>query len=221
MSVYLTGRRLDLLPLHAGQFLNVRFLDGPGWSRANPFSLSAAPDGRSLRITAKALGDGSARLARLRPGTRVIFEGPYGRLSRRARTRPGVLLIGAGVGITPIRALAEGLDYAPGEGVLLQRFTAEPLFERELAVLEQERGLKVLLLPGPRPQPGSVLGPAARGHDLHALRWWVPDVAERDVFLCGPTPWIAGVRATPHCGRCPRRPDPHRELRMVILCAAS
>ena len=63
VSVYLTGRRLDRLPLRAGQFLNVRFLDGPGWTRANPFSLSAAPDGRSLRITAKALGDGSARLA--------------------------------------------------------------------------------------------------------------------------------------------------------------
>ena len=56
VSVYLTGRRLDRLPVRAGQFLTVRFLDGPGWSRANPFSLSAAPDGRSLRITAKALG---------------------------------------------------------------------------------------------------------------------------------------------------------------------
>ena len=120
VSVYLTGRRLDRLPVRAGQFLNVRFLDGPGWSRANPFSLSAAPDGRSLRITAKALGDGSARLAHLRPGTRVLFEGPYGRLSSRARTRPKVLLAGAGVGITPLRALAEGLAYAPGDAVLLR-----------------------------------------------------------------------------------------------------
>ena len=84
VSVYLTGRRLDRLPVRAGQFLNVRFLDGPGMTRANPFSLSARP-GRSLRITAKALGDGSARLAHLRPGTRVLFEGPYGRLSSRAR----------------------------------------------------------------------------------------------------------------------------------------
>jgi predicted ferric reductase len=192
-SVYLTGRRLDRLPLQAGQFLNVRFLDGPGWTRANPFSLSAAPDGRSLRITAKALGEGSGRLARLQPGTRVMMEGPYGRLSSRARIRPGVLLIGAGVGITPIRALAEGLDYAPGEAVLLQRFTAEPLFQAELTVLARERGLRVLSLPGPRPHPDSVLGPAAGDDELRALRWWVPDVAERDVFLCGPTRWTTGV----------------------------
>ncbi len=44
----------------AGQFLTWRFLTGPGWTRAHPYSLSAAPDGRSLRITVKALGDGSA-----------------------------------------------------------------------------------------------------------------------------------------------------------------
>ena len=159
VSVYLIGRRLDRLPVRAGQFLNVRFLDGAGWSRANPFSLSAAPDGRSLRITAKAVGDGSARLAHLRPGTRVLFEGPYGRLSSRARTRRRVLLAGAGVGITPLRALAEGFDYAPGEVILLQRYTGEPLFVRELQVLAAEKGLLVLDLPGPRADAG--LGPGA------------------------------------------------------------
>ena len=53
VSVYLTGRRLDRLPLRAGQFLNVRFLSRPGWTRANPFSLSIAPNSHTLRITAK------------------------------------------------------------------------------------------------------------------------------------------------------------------------
>lgn len=193
VSVYLTGRRLDRLPVRAGQFLTVRFLDGSGWTRANPFSLSAAPDGRSLRITAKALGDGSSRLARLRPGTRVLFEGPYGRLSDRARTQPRVLLMGAGVGITPIRALAEGLEYTPGDAILLQRYTAEPLFDAELAVLAKERGLQAWSLPGPRTSAGSVLGPVAGPDELAALLRWVPDVADRDVFLCGPTAWTGGV----------------------------
>lgn len=192
VSVYLAGRRLDRLPVRAGQFLTVRFLDGPGWSRANPFSLSAAPDGRSLRITAKALGAGSARLAHLRPGTRVLFEGPYGRLTERARTRPKVLLAGAGVGVTPLRALAEGLAYAPGDAVLLDRFTAEPLFVAELQALVAEKGLRVIGLPGPRRRPDSVLGPAGGDDELATLLRWVPDLAERDVFLCGPTAWTAG-----------------------------
>ena len=195
VSVYLTGRRLDRLPVRAGQFLNVRFLDGTGWTRSNPFSISAAPDGRSLRITAKIVGDGSARLARLRPGTRVLFEGPYGRLSERARTQPKVLLMGAGVGITPIRALAEGLAYAPGAAVLMQRFTSESLFDAELDVLARERGLTVWSLPGRRTHEGSVLGTAAGPDELNALLHWVPGIAEHDVFLCGPTVWTNGIEA--------------------------
>jgi predicted ferric reductase len=143
-SVYLTGHRLDRLPLRAGQFINVRFLSRPGWTRANPFSLSIAPNGHTLRITAKILGEGSARLAHLRPGTRVLFEGPYGRLSSRVRTQRKLVLAGAGVGITPLRALAEGLDYAPGEAIMLQRYTAEPLFERELEILAAKKGLQLV-----------------------------------------------------------------------------
>jgi predicted ferric reductase len=197
ISVYLTGKRLHRLPVEAGQFLSWRFLTRTGWTRAHPYSLSAAPDGRSLRITVKALGDGSAAAGDLRPGTRVLVEGPYGRLSARARTRPRIALIGAGVGVTPLRALAEGLDYEPGDALLLQRYTDHPLFQRELEALIDERGLQVLWLPGRRRAAeswlGDGVGPAS---DLAALRFWVPDIAERDVFVCGPQPWAESVRRT-------------------------
>jgi ferredoxin-NADP reductase len=194
VSVYLTGHRLDRLPLRAGQFINIRFLSRPGWTRANPFSLSIAPNSRTLRITAKALGDGSTRLAYLRPGTWALFEGPYGRLSSRARTQRKVLLAGAGVGITPLRALAEGLEYAPGEAIMLQRYTAEPLFKGELQALAAHRGLRVVDLPGPRHTSTSVLGPAARGlSEMIALQRWIPDIAEREAFLCGPSTWTDGM----------------------------
>jgi predicted ferric reductase len=196
VSVYMAGRP-GAVPVEAGQFYNFRFLTGRGWSRANPYSLSAAPDGRSLRITAKVVGDGSAALTRLHRGTRVLVEGPYGRLSARARTRPRVALIGAGVGVTPLRALAEALEYAPGDAVLLYRFSGRPLFERELQVLAAERGLQVLWLPGPRRAPGSWLGRGVgSASDLTALRYWVPDIAERDVYVCGPEPWADDVRRT-------------------------
>lgn len=196
-SVYLTGHRIDRLRAEAGQFFTWRFLDGPGWSRGNPYSLSAAPDGRSLRVTVQVVGDGSTRVARLRPGTRVLIEGPFGRLSARPRTRRKVALIGAGVGITPLRALAEGLDYDPGGAVYLERFTDRPLFTAELETLSRERGLQVLRLPGHRRSPGSWLGDGVgAADDLAALRFWVPDIAERDVYVCGPAGWTEAVRLT-------------------------
>ncbi len=197
VSVHVAGRGLHRMPVEAGQFLSWRFLGRRGWSRANPYSLSAAPDGRSLRITVKEAGDGSASTASLRPGTRVLVEGPYGRLSPRVRTRDKVALIGAGVGITPLRALAEGLAYAPGDAVILQRFTGEPLFAAELEQLARDRGLQTLYLPGRRRSPDSWLGSGVgTADDLSALTWWIPDLAERDVYVCGPGVWTEAVRRT-------------------------
>jgi predicted ferric reductase len=194
VSVHMTGRHLDELGVRAGQFLQWRFLTRRGWSRAHPWSLSAAPDGRSLRITVKDLGDGSAEVPGLRPGTRVLIEGPYGRLTARARTGERVALIGAGVGITPLRALAEELD---GDVVVLHRFTTRPLFAREFATLARARHLGLVPLPGRRREPGSWLGDGIGPvDDLTALRSRVPDIAERDVYLCGPTPWTDLVRRT-------------------------
>ncbi len=148
----------------------------------------------------------------------MLVEGPYGRLSPRARTRRKVALIGAGVGVTPLRALAEGLDYAPGDAVLLYRFRDRPLFERELHILARERGLQVLWLPGRRrSERDSWLGAdAGTVDDAAALASWVPDLAERDVYVCGPG--LLGRRRTPQrsgAAGVPARPLPRRELRLV------
>jgi predicted ferric reductase len=197
VSVYMTGHRMEQLRAEAGQFFTWRFLTGPGWTRGHPYSLSAAPDGRSLRITVKDLGDDSGALRGVRPGTRVLVEGPYGRLSARARSRTKVAFIGAGVGITPLRALAEELDCAPGDAVLLYRFSDRPLFADEIAVLARERGLEVVWLPGRRRAPDSWLGDGVGAvDDLTALTFWVPDIAERDVYVCGPEAWAEDVRRT-------------------------
>ena len=199
VSVLIRGHRLDRLPARAGQFLLWRFLDGPGWTRANPYSLSAAPGRDQLRITVAAVGDGSDRVARLKPGTRVLIEGPYGTLTSDRQDRPRVLLLAAGVGITPIRALLEDLPYQPGDATLLYRVTSPDtaVFADELAELATRRGIGVHYLAGPRRRAASWL-PAGSGieySDAEQLRRLVPDVAERDVFLCGPSPWMAAVRA--------------------------
>jgi predicted ferric reductase len=196
-SVYLTGRRLDRLAVEPGQFFSWRFLGRPGWTRANPYSLSAAPDGRSLRVTIQAVGDGSTTTRSLRPGTRALVEGPFGRLSPRVRTRPKVALIGAGAGMTPLRALAEGLPYGAGDAIYIERFRAEPLFASEVDLVARERGLRVLRLPGHRRRTDSWLGDGIGDvDDLTALRSWVPDIAERDVYVCGPEHWTRLVERT-------------------------
>ena len=155
------------------------------WWRAHPFSLSAAPNGRYLRFTVKALGDFSARLQALPCGVRVAIEGPYGNLTGAVRTRRRVLLVGGGIGVTPLRALLEALPYEPGDLTLLFRASGERdlVFEAEIESIARRRGAVVHYLVGPRGRrPASdPLGPAS-------IRRLVPDVAERDVYLCGPVP---------------------------------
>ncbi|HEY2442351.1 MAG TPA: ferric reductase-like transmembrane domain-containing protein, partial [Streptosporangiaceae bacterium] len=113
VSVICTGRHLDRLAVSGGQFFCWRFLARGIWWQAHPYSLSALPRPPYLRLTVKGLGDHSASLARLRPGTRVIVEGPYGTFTRHFQQRRKVLLIAAGIGVTALRALLEDL---PGGG---------------------------------------------------------------------------------------------------------
>ncbi|MFC7277691.1 ferric reductase-like transmembrane domain-containing protein [Paractinoplanes rhizophilus] len=192
VSVYLRGHRLDRLPARSGQFFLWRFLDGPGWSRAHPYTLSAGPSPDLLRITVKDLGDGSRRVRSVRPGTRVLIEGPYGALTADRSTGRPPLLIAAGVGITTMRALLDDLG-APGATLLYRvRDRAEAVFRAELDLIGRRAGVRVVYLDGPRSTSGSWL-PA--GYAPDALRRIVPDVARREAFLCGPPAWMAAVRA--------------------------
>jgi predicted ferric reductase len=76
VSIYVSGHGLERLGAQAGQFFRWRFLTRDGWWQAHPFSLSAAPTSGTLRLTVKAVGDHTRALQRLRPGVRVIAEGP-------------------------------------------------------------------------------------------------------------------------------------------------
>ncbi len=199
VSVRITGRNLERLRAHAGQFFVWRFLDGRRWWTAHPFSLSAAPDGRSLRITVKALGDHSARLGELRPGTRVLAEGPFGVFTEQARRRDKVVLIAGGIGITPIRALLETMR---GEIVVLYRAVSESdvIFRHELDEIAEARGAEVHYVVGDhRDAAGADL--LSAGH----LAELVPDIRERDVFLCGPPAMTAVLEQNVRRAKVPRR----------------
>jgi ferredoxin-NADP reductase len=196
------------MPVRAGQFFQWRFLDGPGWSRANPYSISAAPDGATLRFTAAHVGDGSRRLATLRPGTRVMVEGPYGRLHDGVRTQRKVLLMGSGIGITPLRAILEDLPQGPGDVTVVHRVRSrsEAVLADELAELAAARGARYLMVEGPRITGRASWLPEQARHltDVDALREIVPDVADHDVYLCGADGWMTAARAAARAAGVPR-----------------
>lgn len=197
VTVRMGGRALDRLAAQPGQFFIWRFLDGPGWTRGHPFSLSSDPARGELVLSARFAGDGTSRLARMKRGTRVLVEGPYGRLTGAERGGRRMLMIGAGAGVAPLVSLLEGEAYAPGEAVLLTRDSADgdALRTAAIAALVRDRGVRHLALNGRRADGDVSWLPAShsawRGPDV--FRHLVGDPSDCDLYVCGPAPWMASV----------------------------
>jgi predicted ferric reductase len=185
VSVIVGGRHLDRLAVSGGQFFFWRFLTRDLWWQAHPYSLSALPRPPYLRLTVKAVGDHSAALARLRPGTAIAVEGPYGAFTRHARRRRRVVLVAAGIGVTALRSLLE--DLPPGSApVVILRATREAdlVFRAEISGLVRDRGGRLHELIGSRER-----APV----NERSLRHLVPDLDRRDVYVCGPERFVADV----------------------------
>jgi len=208
VSVLIGGRHLDELRAESGHFFRWRFLIRDLWWAANPYSLSAAPQPNQLRITAQNLGSHSAALTSLRPGTRVLAEGPYGAMTAGRRRRRKVLLIAGGIGITPLRALFETLPADAGDLTLLYRVSrpTDVVFRRELTAIAEQRGARLHILTGRR---------SSLGHDplsAAALTINLPDLSQHDVYVCGSPSLTAAVLAALREAGVPRRHVHHESF---------
>jgi predicted ferric reductase len=191
VSLRLTGRDLTALRPRGGQFFVWRFWNASTWWHAHPLSLSAVPSSSEARITIRSLGDGSSKLGSLPKGTRVWFEGPYGLFTDAARTSPKLAIVAAGIGITPVRALLEDSRLAPGEATIVIRASTEDdryLWD-ELEALAAQSGSALYTIIGSRP-PGDDTWlserDARRGVSLRSV---FPDLANSDLYVCGPQRW--------------------------------
>ena len=188
-----TGRHLDRLMARAGQCFAWRLLTPQLWTRTHRFFLSAAPTRDRLRITVRITDEHTAELAAARPGTRVIFAGPYGAFTDASRTRDGLVLIGAGTDLAPIRSLLEATTAHPADTVVILRASApEELFLLdEFQQLCDDRGIVLHLMTGPHHE-GRWVSIGYAGHDLSTL---APDLENSDVFVCGPGGFVDSVLA--------------------------
>ncbi len=139
---------------------------------------------------------GTRRKTHLKPGTRVLFEGPYGHMTGAARQGTKLLMIGAGAGVAPLVSILEGEAFAPGAATLLTRdhSDADALRLEPIGRLVAQRGLRHFTLNGPRTHRGSQWLPAGVGEDGRAvIRSIAPDIGASEVYLCGRVPCLDEV----------------------------
>ena len=200
-SIVIGGKRVESLGAEAGQFFMLRVLTAKQWWRPHPFSVSAFPS-NTIRFTVGNRGDDTSLLQEIQPGTRVVLEGPFGVFSESKRTKQHVLLLAAGIGVAPIRALAESLASDPGDVTVVYRVTdrsdASLLDEVERICRERNHALHVL--DGPRPNGPGFLPKQQAGEQIAPeyarLLALAPFAAESDIYICGPSAWSnAAVQA--------------------------
>lgn len=198
-SITIGGRGVQRLGAEAGQFFLLRVMTWAQWWRPHPFSVSSAPSD-VIRFTVGNRGDDTALLQEIEPGTRVILEGPFGVFSESKRTKQHVTLLAAGIGVAPIRALAESLAAEPGDVTVIYRLTdnSDAALLAEVERICHERGHFLHLVKGPRTQSGSFLPDQAVGErqkpDYVRLLELSPLLKESDVYVCGPSGWSASVK---------------------------
>src|SRR5919106_3192162 len=154
----------------------------------HPFSITSAPCAPELRITVKAVGDYTRALRRLEPGAEAVVEGPYGSFSHlRVPSRRQVWIAG-GIGVTPFLAMARSLgdEELEVDFYYCVEHAEEAHFLDELLELASSSpGFRVVLVP--RDREGFLTG--------SRLAEDVPDLASRDVLVCGPPAMIVSLRA--------------------------
>jgi len=118
-----------------------------------------------------------------------MLEGPLGTFTASRRTRPRVALIAGGIGITPLRAMLDDLMRGASEITLLYRVARREdiLFEKELHRY-YEAGVDVRIL-----VDDQIGDDCTDSLGVPALRTLVPDLASRDVYLCGPPAFVDAV----------------------------
>jgi len=184
-----------------GQFVTLELpaADGP---LMRTYTLSSSPSRPfSISVTVKAQpGSLGTRwmFDNLKVGSRIKAFGPSGDFTLHDHPAAKYLFVSAGSGITPMMSMLRWLnDCAPWTDVSFVNCARRPeeiIFRRELELLGSRMpGLSLGFLIEERSSRESWFGHMGR-IDAVRLPLLSPDFREREVFCCGPEPFMRAVR---------------------------
>ena len=209
VSVVFAGRNIARLDPRAGTVLPLAVPDPRPVDGREPLLVVRGAGRRPPAHHREDCRRAQCRPRRGPPGHPGAGRGPVRRVHRRqSPTPPGgarhggkVLLVGVGVGITPVRALFETIPAAPGDLTLVYRARTpgDLVLRDELEHIAARRGARIHYLLGPREQGGTAALTAQR------LKHLVPDLTRHDVYLCGPDALTAQLSRDLRRAGLPRR----------------
>jgi ferredoxin-NADP reductase len=184
-----------------GQFLTLHIAPR-GIATRRSYTIASTPSWQDrIEITVKREDQGLVSRwlhDELRVGDEVEIEGPGGTFVFRGTEAERVVLIGGGVGITPMMSVVRYLTETrwPGRVHLILGFRAprDYLFREELVQLQARNANLSVTVTMSHPQAEPWSGPVGR-IDAALLASTVPDLAAHRVHVCGPPPMMDAVKA--------------------------
>lgn len=186
----------SLPPVLAGQCVTLHTEVG-GEPQCRAYTLSSSPQDACWQVTIKDVGLVSHHLHQsLQVGDEIRADGPFGDFHLTALPCERPLLLSAGSGITPMWAmLRDELAKRPDADIRFIHSARSPedvIFAGELAALaEAHAGLRHALILEEAPAAHPWVGRLSP--DM--LKELAPDLLGRNVYLCGPAPYMAAVGA--------------------------
>src|SRR6266496_237616 len=183
-----------------GQFLNVAFWIG-GARMNRSYSISSSPNERDyVEVTVKREERGAVSRHindLIQVGDTIESGGPVGTFTFSGTEADSIVLISAGVGITPMMSIARYLSERswPGDIFFIYscRTPADFIFGKAIAELERRNPKLHILVTMSKPGP-EWKGPRGR-ITKELLTWTVPDLASQRVHLCGPPAMMDATKA--------------------------
>ncbi len=183
-----------------GQFLNVEF--GIGGARMyRSYSISSSPHQRDyVELTVKREPRGAVSrhiVDLLKVGDEIAAGGPVGKFTFTGTEADSVVLLSAGVGITPMMSTARYLTEQSWPGDIYFIYSchteADFIFQKAIAELEPRNPKLHVVITISQPGP-DWKGPRGR-ITKELLTEAVPDLASRRVHVCGPVTMMDAAKA--------------------------
>ncbi len=219
-------RTPNLFRYRPGQFITLELeIDGQSINRC--YTLSSTPTRPdTISITVKRVPGGKVSNwlhDNLKPGREIKALGPAGDFSCTLRPAAKYLFLSGGSGVTPLMSMSRA-HYDLGEDgdivfVHSARTPRDIIFRRELAAMANGMGrfrtAFVCEQAGDERDWGAPTGYLS----LTLLKSIAPDFAQREIFCCGPEPYMAAVRAMLKDVRLRHGPLSRGELLVRAACS--
>lgn len=189
-----------------GQFITLE-LPVPGGPVLRTYTLSSSPSrplAVSVTVKAQAGSIGTRwMLDTLKPGDRLRAYGPAGTFSFHLHPADKYLFLSAGSGVTPMMSMARWVeDHASDTDIAFITCVRRPsdiIFRHELERMAAGPGrfeLAFVAEATDPPRQGGTPWTGFRGRlTLPIVEALAPDFRTREVFCCGPAPFMAAARA--------------------------